>query len=69
MFAIKDNRGGLPSGKESIGDERIELRSGTLVIDTIDTIVTELSYASGYQDICELLRLTYDKDTIGDGVI
>lgn len=60
MFAIKDNRGRLPSGKESAGDERIELPSGILVIDTIDTIVT--SYLTR-QDICELLRLIYDKDT------
>lgn len=38
---IKDNRGRLPSEKEPIGDERIrELRSGILVIDTINTIVT-----------------------------
>lgn len=60
MFAIKDNRDGLPSGKEPIGDVRIELRSGILVIDTIDIIVT--SYPTR-QDICELLRLIYDKDT------
>lgn len=60
VFAIKDNRDGLPSGKEPIGDERIELRSGILVIDTIDIIVT--SYLTR-QDICELLRLIYDKDT------
>jgi len=60
VFAIKDNRGGLPSEKEGVDRRRADRAPQRfLVIDTVDTIIT--SYPAR-QNICELLRLIYDKD-------